>query len=65
MSATVSLPESRVIRGDRLLPSRIEQVLRKMQVDKLTGNVILNIKEGRILGFHKTEIETIPAAEIF
>lgn len=64
MSAVGALPESRIIRGDSLLPARVEQVLRKMKVDKLTGNVILNIKEGRILGFHKTEIETIPAAEI-
>jgi hypothetical protein len=64
MSAMGAIAETRLIRGDGLVPSRVEQVLRQIKVDKFTGNVILNIKEGRILGFHKTEIVMLPAAEI-
>lgn len=64
MSAVDVMPGTRLIRGDDLVPSRLAQVLRQIKVDKFTGNVMLNVRDGRIMGFHKTEIVTLTAAEI-
>lgn len=55
----------RLIRAvERILPSRIEQVLRQIRVDKWTGSVILNIREGRVLGFNKHEAVNLASHEI-
>lgn len=64
MSAAGAIAETRLIRGDGLLPARVEQVLRQIKLDRFTGTVQLNMKDGRVMGFHKTEIVMLPAAEI-
>ena len=57
-------PETRLVVGDGPLPPIIMQRLRKIVVDRWTGNVQLNIKDGRVLGFHVVEIVTLPASQI-
>ena len=47
-----------------LLPLPVEERLRRLLVDKFTGNVQLNIKDGRILGFHVNEHVLIPSRDI-
>ncbi len=39
-----------------LVPRRLTALLGKFLLDKRTGNVRLNIKEGKILGIHIEEI---------
>jgi len=57
-------PECRLIVPDGMLPPIIMQRLRKIAVDRFTGNVQLNIKDGRVLGFHIVEIVAVPASQI-
>lgn len=47
-----------------LLPLPVEERLRRLLVDKFSGNVQLNIKDGRILGFHVNEVVQLPAKDI-
>lgn len=54
----------RLIPSTSCLPPRIEQMLRTTLIDKFTGTVQLNIKDGVILGFHRNEIVSLPAHEI-
>ena len=60
----MSAPECRLIVSDGLLPAIVMQRLRKIAVDRFTGNVQLNIKDGRVLGFHVVEIVAVPASQI-
>ena len=41
---------------DCLVPTRLTHIIEKFLLDKRTGNVRLNIKEGKILGIHVEEI---------
>lgn len=49
---------------DRVLPLKIEQTLRRIRLDKWNGNLQLNIKDGRIHGFHVHEVVVLTAPEI-
>jgi len=50
--------------SNSLLPLPVEERLRRLLVDKFTGNVQLNVKDGRILGFQVHEIIAIAAKDI-
>ncbi len=39
-----------------LVPRRLTALIEKFLLDKRTGNIRLNIKEGKILGVHAEEI---------
>lgn len=54
----------RLLKSNSVLPATLETELRRMGVDKFTGNVQLNIKDGKILGFHKNQMVSIPANEL-
>jgi hypothetical protein len=58
------LPETRLVVVDGPLPPIIMQRLRKIVLDRFTGNVQLNIKDGRVLGFHVVEVIMLPASQI-
>lgn len=47
--------------SDALLPQQLEQRLRRLLVDKFTGNVRLNVKDGRIRGFVIEELVDLPS----
>lgn len=53
-----------LIRPDESLPPTLRQYLRRAALDKFTGKVELNIKDGRIRGFLVQEHKEIPASEI-
>lgn len=59
MSAPAAMPVSTLIKQTSVLPPLIEAVLRRAKVDKFTGNVQLNIRDGEILGYHKLEIVSL------
>jgi hypothetical protein len=63
LSAVVQVPTVRLLKRDGFIPPTIETLLRRAVLDRFTGNVQLNIKDGKILGFHKTEIGSVPPAE--
>ena len=46
-----------------VLPVKLEDRLRRLLIDRFTGNVQLNIKDGRILGFRVDEIIQIAASD--
>jgi hypothetical protein len=52
--------DSRLVRSNSVLPPAIETAIRRFLVDKQTGNLQLNIKDGRILSFHENRIQAIP-----
>lgn len=64
MASEIAVPAARIIRTERILPPIIEQVLRRLTVDKFTGNVQLNLKDGKILGWHEHKIGSVPSHEI-
>lgn len=41
------------------LPATLQKRLAKMLLDKETGNFRINVKDGRILGFHVEEIHSL------
>lgn len=41
------------------LPAKVEEVLRQFILDRKTGNVRINVKDGRVLGVHLEEIVVI------
>ncbi len=45
--------------GNSFLPIAVEERIRAFLVDKRTGNVQLNIKDGRILGLRIEEIVSL------
>lgn len=55
---------ARLIKREGILPPTIEQVLRRLTVDKFTGNLQLNLKDGKILGWHEHKIGAVPSHEI-
>lgn len=44
-----------------VLPEKLEQRLSRLLLDRFTGNVQLNIKEGRIRGFLVSEMIELPS----
>lgn len=64
MSATGAVDQNRIVRFDWRLPPTVQERLRKMALDKFTGNVELNIKCGQIRGFHVKEQIEVPQNEI-
>jgi hypothetical protein len=58
-----SAPNVRLLKRDSILPPTVETALRRFLVDKLTGNLQLNIKDGKILGFHETRMSSVPTTE--
>ena len=55
MSSSTSVP--RIVAAQvALLPVEVVDLLRKIMLDRWTGNVQLNIREGRILGLRKEEV---------
>lgn len=48
----------------RILPPTIEAMLRRITIDKFTGNVQLNIKDGKVIGYRKEEVGHIPSSEL-
>lgn len=49
----------RLIRSDNLLPATVEQLLRKLRLDRFRGNVQFNIKDGHIIGYRLEEVVTL------
>jgi hypothetical protein len=48
------------IRGGGVpLPAKVEQMLKQFLLDRKTGNVRINVKDGRVLGVHLEEIVVI------
>lgn len=52
------------IRGDQekpylAIPSRALHKIRDFLLDRKTGNIKLNVKDGRVLGIHVEEIESL------
>ena len=43
-----------------LLPDDVVRELAEFLLDGRTGNVVLNVKDGRVLGMHITRIVTVP-----
>lgn len=41
------------------LPVKLAAVINKFILDKDRGNIIINIKDGRILGYHSTDIVSL------
>jgi hypothetical protein len=41
------------------MPEEVAAALRRFLIDKSSGNIQLNIKQGIILGFHVTEIRSL------
>lgn len=41
------------------LPAKFAERVKRFLLDKRTGNIQLNIKAGRILGMHVTDISTL------
>ena len=41
------------------LPPKLAVVINKFILDKYRGNIIINIKDGRILGYHSTDIVSL------
>ena len=39
-----------------MIPDEVWEVLARFMLDRKTGNIKLNVKEGRILGYHVEEI---------
>ena len=61
----MNVPDMKIISAtEHLLPTKVEQLLRRARVDKFSGTVQLNMKEGRIHGFRKEEIVMLSAHEI-
>lgn len=56
--------ENKIVRIAWELPPTLHARLRKMALDKFNGNVELNIKQGRIQGFHVKETVELPRNEI-
>ena len=42
-----------------MIPDEIWEVFARFMLDRKTGNIRLNIKDGRILGYHVEEIRKI------
>ena len=51
--------ESRIFAGQVELPKELRLALAKLMLDKRSGNVTVNIKQGKILGFRIEEIFSI------
>ena len=51
------IPHSRVDSLD--LPLKVVDALHEFFLDRATGNVTLNIKDGRVLGFHVERIVSL------
>ena len=49
-------------RGD-FIPKELRERLARFCVDNKTGNVIINISQGRIMGVHITEMVNFPKTE--
>ena len=45
------------------VPDEIISKLKSFLIDKRTGNLTLNIKDGRILGFRAEEVVSLKASE--
>lgn len=60
----MNLDNTRLIPNTSCLPPSIEAMVRRALLDRFTGTVQLNIKDGVILGFHRNEIVSLPANEI-
>jgi len=41
------------------IPAKVEQMLKQFLLDRKTGNVRINVKDGRVLGVHLEEIVVI------
>lgn len=52
--------DSRLVKSTSILPPELETAVRRFIVDKLTGNVQLNIRDGKILGFHENRMVSLP-----
>lgn len=50
---------ARLIKSSSALPAELEQVVRRYILDKWTGNVQLNIKDGKILGFTENRLHSL------
>lgn len=50
----------RLVKSTSVLPPELETAVRRFIVDKLTGNVQLNIRDGKILGFHENRMHSLP-----
>ncbi len=61
MTETLRLKDERIFNPTResLLPKVLDEKVRAFLVDKRTGNVQINIKDGRILGLRIEEIVSI------
>lgn len=64
MRLEITAQPVRLVKRDSILPPTVEQVLRRLSLDKFTGNVQLNIKDGKILGWHEHKIGSVPSHEI-
>lgn len=64
MPPDIATQQARIVRSTSILPPTVEQVLRRLSLDKFTGNVQLNIKDGKILGWHEHKIGAVPSHEI-
>ncbi len=49
-------------RGD-FIPKALRERLARFCVDKKTGNMVINISQGRIMGIHLTEMLNFPKTE--
>ena len=52
-------PNNGVQRGGIQLPQKLVDKLNEFYLDRLSGNVRINILDGKILGFHAEEIVSI------
>lgn len=64
MASELGAPVARIVKTASILPPTIEQVLRRLSLDNFTGNVQLNMKDGKILGWHENRVGHVPAHEI-
>lgn len=59
MPLEITAQTVRLVKRDNILPPTIEEVLRRFIVDKRTGNIQLNIQDGKILGFTEHRMHKI------
>lgn len=59
-----AMTTDRLIKGEVVVPSRLEVLLRQFRLDKWTGNVQLNIKDGRIVSLNQLRTIVLTADEI-
>ncbi len=60
MSDQSQVPMGRFEIPNCVVPRRFTSLLEKFLLDKRTGNVRLNIKDGKLIGIHVEEIVLFP-----